>query len=435
MGARALLLLALLLAGGRGLAALPGVHEWRAVPEALGDAELSLLFGEAARRADVVALGETVHGSAGLLRLQTRLIRHLVEQQGMRLIVWETAVLRGRELAQWLAGCAQGRTPPTAEPPLDVLYFPTAADRPLWRWACRFNAQHPHDPVVFAGMDVWDRPWEHHQRIRELGARLGLAPALQAAVEKNCISAGVRDWAQADAALHVLQQRARLRDDADLHACEASLEAVLGAAEGIGRAAAGADARREQAYELALSASTLQGWLGFHHHAGVDDLQGWNARDRAQGRNLMLLMGRHAAPRAVLAAHTSHTSHNRSPADWWGSGDLKSGVYFFSRLSGRRVFNLALTAFRAAGAQGEWLEPHAADSMDKALHDAGHRFAWFAADAAFLSRHPRWWLQNGNAAGMENGIHIVPRDHFDAYVYIDHSPLEGLLPARPVWQP
>ena len=135
------------------------------------------------------------------------------------------------------------------------------------------------------------------------------------------------------------------------------------------------------------------------------------------------------------ASNTSHTSHNRSAADWWGSGDLKSGVYFFRQLTGRRVFNVALTAYKAAGAQGDWLEPRAADSMDKALHDAGHRLAWFPADAAFLSKHLRWWLQNGNAAGMENGIHIVPRDHFDAYVYIDHSPLQGLLPARPVWQP
>jgi len=435
MLARTILLFALLLLCGRAVAALPGVQELRAAPEAVTDEELLPLFDGAARQADVVALGETVHGSSGLLRIQTRLIRHLVERQGIRLIVWETAVLRSRGLAQWLAGCADGRTAPSSEPPLDVLYFPTAADRPLWIWACQHNARHPRAPVVFRGMDVWDRPWEHHQRIPELAARLGLPPALHAAIEKHCITAGVRDWVQADAALHALQQRARQRDDTGLHACRAALDAVLGAAEGLARAAAAGGVRREEAYELALSASTLQGWLGFHHHAGVDDLQSWNERDRAQGRNLMLLMALHDAPRAVLAAHTSHTSHNRSAADWWGSGDLKSGVYFFRQLSGRRVFNVALTAYKAAGAQGDWLEPRAADSMDKALHDAGHRLAWFFADAAFLSKHPRWWLQNGNAAGMENGIHIVPRDHFDAYVYIDHSPLQGLLPARPVWQP
>lgn len=430
---RASLLLLLLLFCGPVAAALPGVSEFRNPPESLADADLEPLLSRA-RGADVVAIGETVHGSAGLLRVQTRLIRHLVEQQGIRLIVWETAVLRSRELAQWLAGCAGGPTPPDAAPPLDVFYFPTAADAPLWRWACRRNAANPRDPVIFRGMDVWDRPWEHHRQIREIGARLGLASAQLAAVEKHCTGAGARDWAEADAALALMQQRARLHDDAGLRNCQAALEVVLEAARMIGREA-NDEARREAAYELALSASTLQGWLGFHHYAGLNDLASWNERDRAQGRNLVLLMERHAAPHAILAAHTSHTSHNRSPADWWGSGDLKSGVYFFQQLSGRRVFNIALTAYKAAGAQGDWLEPRAADSIDKALHDAGHRFAWFFADAAFLARHPRWWLQNGNAAGMENGIHLVPRDHFDAYVYIDHSPLEGLLPARSVWQP
>ncbi len=429
---RAGLALVLWLVCGSVAAALPGVSEFRALPEALDDAELSVLFGTAARSADVVAIGETVHGSAGLLRVQTRLIRHLVERQGMRLIVWETAVLRSRELAQWLAGCASGRTPADAASPIDVLYFPIEADRPLWTWACRFNAAHPRDPIIFRGMDVWDRPWEHHRQIRETGAKLGLAPVQL--IDKHCASAGARDWSEADAALAMMQQRARLRDDAGLRACQAALDVVLETARVAGKKAE-QDMQREAAYELALSASTLQGWLGFHHYAGLDDVASWNERDRAQGRNLMLLMERHAAPRAILAAHISHVSHNRSPADWWQSGDLKSGVYFFQKLSGRRVFNIALTAYKAAGAQGDWLEPRAADSMDKALHDAGHRLAWFSGEAAFLSRHPRWWLQNGNAAGMENGISIVPRDHFDAYVFIDHSPLEGLLPARPVWQP
>jgi erythromycin esterase-like protein len=430
---RAGTLLLLLLCWGNAAAVLPGVREFRASPEAVSDAELEPLLGRA-RSADVVAIGETVHGSSGLLRVQSRLIRHLVERQGLRLIVWETAVLRSGELSRWLAGCAEGRTPADALPPVDVLYFPVEADRELWSWACRYNAAHPRDPLIFRGMDVWDRPWDHHRQLSEGGARLGLSSLPLAAIDKHCPSAGVRDWAEADAALAMMPQRARLGDDAGLGACGQALQVILDAAREVGRSAVD-DARRGKAYELALSASVLLGWLGFHHHAGLDDVASWNARDRAQGRNLMLLMERHGVPRAVLAAHTSHVSHNRSPADWWNSGNLKSGVHFFQQLTGRRVFNLALTAYKAAGVQGDWLQPVAAESIDRALHLAGHRFAWFDAGAAFLSAHPRWWLQNGNAAGMENGVSIVPRDHFDAYVYLDHSPLEGLLPARPVWQP
>lgn len=429
---RAGLLLLLLLVCGPAPAVLPGVHEFSAAPEAITDAELSTLFGEAARKADVVALGETVHGSAGLLRVQTRLIRHLVEHQGLRLIVWENPVLRSLELAQWLAGCASGQTSAQAEPPLAVLYFPVMADRPLWAWLCRYNAQHPHDPVVFRGMDVWDRPWEHFARIGSLGAAAGMPVALIERIRMRCPGSGAASWEDLDRLLPPSRTGPRFGTDSGYDDCRAALTQLLETAR---RAAGRRTGDAAAAHELALSASTLLGWLGFHHLELADDVLSWNERDRAQGRNLMLLMEMHGVRRALLAAHSSHVSHNRSAADWWGFGDIKSGVFFFQELTGRRVFNVALTAYQAGGAQGEWLLPDAANSLDRRLFEAGHRFARFTADAPFLAAHSRWWMQNGNAAGMENGILIVPRDHFDAYVFVDRSPLEGLLPARPVWRP
>jgi hypothetical protein len=44
-------------------------------------------------------------------------------------------------------------------------------------------------------------------------------------------------------------------------------------------------------------------------------------------------------------------------------------------------------------------------------------------------------MQNGNAAGVENGVELVLNDHFDAFVFFDQSPLDGALPQRPIWQP
>src|SRR5262245_29650385 len=131
----------------------------------------------------------------------------------------------------------------------------------------------------------------------------------------------------------------------------------------------------------------------------------------------MLLMEQHGADRAVLSAHTSHVAHNRSRADWWGYGDLKSGVFFFTAMTRKKVFNIALTAYHATGTQGEWMLPAAGNSVDRKLRDSGHAFAFFLSNAAFLSEYPRWWLQNGNAVGFENGIELVPGDHFDAFVF------------------
>ena len=150
----------------------------------------------------------------------------------------------------------------------------------------------------------------------------------------------------------------------------------------------------------------------------------------------MLVMAKHKASRAILSAHTSHVSHNRSRADWWGYGDLKSGVYFFAAMSGKKVLNIALTAYSASGTQGEWSLPTARNSIDKKLHDAGHAFSFFTADAAFLSDHPTWWMQNGNFPGpYESGVEIVPRDHFDVYFFLDESHLDKALPQRPMWEP
>jgi hypothetical protein len=101
----------------------------------------------------------------------------------------------------------------------------------------------------------------------------------------------------------------------------------------------------------------------------------------------------------------------------------------------KKVFNIALTAYHATGTQGDWLLPVARNSVDRKLHDSGHVFSFYFSDAAFLSEYPRWWMQNGNAAGVENGVELVLNDHFDAFVFFDQSPLDGALPQRPIWQP
>lgn len=428
----ALLFTTCVLAGGYAQAALPGVVEFSVDAESLADAELDAVLAKRVAVADVVAIGETVHGSAGLLRVQTRLIRYLVSRHGLRLIAWENPPLRSLELAQWLASCGKTRTPV----PLDVLYMPTAADRDLWQWLCDYNRAHPADPVLFRGIDVWDRPWMHYEQIDRLHGRVDGLAALSGRIRSHCPGYGARSWDELDHRLPEPRQGPRFLPESAYRDCRAALTGLMERARAAGQAARSAgDAVAADAYELALSASTLLGWLGFYHLEQADDVLSWNERDRAQGRNLMLVMEMHGARRALLAAHTSHVSHNRSPADWWSFGDLKSGVFFFRELTGKPVFNIALTAYRASGTQGDWLEPVAANSMDRRLHEAGHRFSFFAADALFLGEHPRWWMQNGNATGVENGVEIVPRDHFDAYFFLGQSLLEGALPARPLWRP
>jgi erythromycin esterase-like protein len=65
--------LLLLLMSAPVFAALPGVTEFKMAPEKIPDAELSELLRERVAGADVIAIGETVHGSSALLKLQARL--------------------------------------------------------------------------------------------------------------------------------------------------------------------------------------------------------------------------------------------------------------------------------------------------------------------------------------------------------------------------
>jgi erythromycin esterase-like protein len=414
-------------------AALPGVTELKSTPEALTDAQLAALLDAPIASADVVALGETVHGSSGMLQIQTRLIRHLVAKHGLRLLVWENPPLRSLELARWVTACATSKTPP----PIDVLYMPTPSDVPLWEWLCDFNAAHPNDSVVFRGMDVWDRPWEHYSRLRELGARLGADAVVLKTIGKLCPGHSASSWTEIEVVLAQVQHAGKFLPEADYERCRASLTALLDSARAVAHASRKTkDGRADDAFELALSASTLLGWLGFYNYNWSDDILSWNARDEAQGRNLRLLMEKHGASRAIVSAHTSHVSHGRSRADWWGFGDLKSGVYFFSRLAKKKVFTIAFTAYEASGTQGVWSLPVAANSLDRKLHDAGHRFSFFLSNATFLSEHSRWWIQNQNYPGpYESGVELVPRDHFDAFFFLDRSHLDKALPARPMWEP
>jgi erythromycin esterase-like protein len=423
---------ATMVASASGLAALPGVTELKSSPEKLADAELDALLRAHVAPADVVAIGESVHGSAGFLRIQTRLIRYLVERHGLRLIVWENPSLRSLELSRWVSSCTRVKS----APPIDVLYMPTAADIPLFEWICTFNHAHPNDPIVFRGMDVWDRPWEHYARIRSSSRYVAVDRQPLKDVER-CPGYRSGSWEEIEVVFARLHQEKKFVPEAEYETCRSTLAALLDRARQSGKERLGAnDPGADDEFELALSASTLLGWLGFYNDVWSDDVSSWNERDRAQGRNLLLLMEKHRAARAIWSAHTSHTSHNRSPADWWGYGDLKSGIHFFAGMTWKRIFNIALTAYGASGTQGEWSLPSAASSMDKALHDAGHAFSFFTASAPFLKASRKWWMQNGNVPGpLESGIEIVPGDHFDAFFFLDRSHLDKALPQRPMWQP
>ena len=86
---KSFVVIAVLLMSAPVFGALPGVTEFKMAPENIPDAELSALLRERVAEADVIAIGETVHGSSALLKLQARLIRY-------RQRVWRESIMRAR---------------------------------------------------------------------------------------------------------------------------------------------------------------------------------------------------------------------------------------------------------------------------------------------------------------------------------------------------
>lgn len=141
-----------------GCAGRPPVPEWvdrTAVPLVTADPSAPLddlaPLRDAVGDAEVVGLGESVHGAADELTLKHRALRVLVEQLGFRSIAWEEDWTTGRQIDAYL-------TSGTGDP--DEL---VARMSPQWhsrevvdvlRWLREFNRDRP-DPVRFVGVEYF----------------------------------------------------------------------------------------------------------------------------------------------------------------------------------------------------------------------------------------------------------------------------------------
>ncbi|MGH8963938.1 MAG: erythromycin esterase family protein, partial [Actinomycetes bacterium] len=113
--------------------------------------DLALPLREAVGNAEIVGLGESVHGAAEELTLKHRALRVLVEQSGFRSIAWEEDWTTGRRINDYI-------TSGTGDPDLLV-----ARMSPQWhsrevtdtlRWLRDFNSGRP-DKVRFVGVEYY----------------------------------------------------------------------------------------------------------------------------------------------------------------------------------------------------------------------------------------------------------------------------------------
>src|SRR5687768_6995995 len=104
-----------------------GIYPLEGVDPSLPDAELRFL-DPVVGDARFVGIGESVHGSDGMIKIQHRLIKYLVLHHGFRTLMWENPVIRSIGLTEWVEKC------PNEPPPINLLYDPVKAQLEIFEW-------------------------------------------------------------------------------------------------------------------------------------------------------------------------------------------------------------------------------------------------------------------------------------------------------------
>jgi erythromycin esterase len=118
-------------------------------PSIADDSDLSAL-DDVIGDATAVGLGESIHTSGGFHDLKARIVRHLVEKKGFRLIAWEWQRVSGDVVEQYLTDCPSDAV--HAAQQLSV--WSSTSVQHMLEWVCTFNQAHPSDRVHFTGFDT-----------------------------------------------------------------------------------------------------------------------------------------------------------------------------------------------------------------------------------------------------------------------------------------
>ncbi len=442
-------------------AALPaGVHALRGTDLSLPTddlAPLEAIVGDAR----LVGLGETAHRSGGILGAKNRVIRHLVEVQGFRVVGIETEFTDAEGADAWIRTCAGDPRQVVREHIRETWHDATTVE--LLEWLCAFNQAHPEDPVTLIGFNNM-QPWH------DTAALLGfvrehmpdeldrLTPALD-----GCFGAAAgssqafREQHDDDDPTPMLQH---CLDTDDLSVLQtltpgtlpdypdrAPYSRCLGAIDEIDAALDDLDTGEPDLARARVHAKSLRGWEDWNCMGPTPQANG--SRDRAMAAILLHqleVLGEDK--RAVISAHSLHLNERSTDLEvrfppplaamgLW-EGTTRMGVWLDEAL-GDDYCALSFHASRHALADAQ-VAPLPADVLggepplvEAVLHDLGQPMLLvdlaaggpFATDRSYRVLYP---LDVGATAVVE----VPLARQFRGLVYLDEAePWSGLGDAGP----
>jgi erythromycin esterase-like protein len=351
-----------------------GVHALAGLDPALPPDDLAP-FDALVGGARFVALGESTHTSAGFYQAKARLVRHLVERRGFRVLLLETPWLEALPATRYVATC-EG-TPEAATRSLNGVWR-DASVRELLRWMCTHNRAHPADPVHFLGFDVQE-PWAGQAHVRAFLERTAPADAERfSAPLRECLGAGFADGAAFGASAQYADWRAGRKDEARHATCVGGLgvlEAWL--------------AEREAALAAASSAAALEearvalvGLRAFEDQLHLGDPAGYEARDWGMAQSVLRLHALHTpGRRAAVWAWNWHIARDYPSMRGFDDdpaarvprqGARAMGTFLHEVLGAQDYVPLALTGWRVE-TNGGLAPPRSGreESVERWLHGLG----------------------------------------------------------------
>lgn len=377
--------------------------------------------------ASVVALGEPRHTSGGIYQAKARVIRHLVEKGGYRVVAFETPWHAAETTARFVAGDDDVEVGRALEGLFGV--WRSEAVRDLLIWLRAYNESHPNDQVLFIGFDV-QQPWDDLVVLRDFLDRSRPKDSGDILARLSACSgpryASMKEFRERSGSASKI--------DADsLRKCEEAVGAVR-ATIGIGesRAGGGADPAR-----AALALRGIEAWerVVFHVDENTPDamlLKALEPRDRAMAEVFLALRAaQFPNAKAVIWAANYHIARGIAETAVLPSGPVsvhleRMGTLLSARL-GAAYAPVALIGYDV---RTSWKNipdqpvPAHPSSLEAKLHELGR-------ESLLLDLH------EFSGAGAEVAIEAVPvpcyslREDFRAIIYLDSSPAARMLNVDP----
>lgn len=391
-------------------------------------------------KAQLIGLGETIHGTQKIGLSDFVLVRHLIENKKIRLVFMESNVFESEGITEWVQS-GQG----VIEKEIQNLHFPSEESLLLFKFMREWNINHPQDKVQFIPVDIYIWPWIEHEKLRQtlekLNLKIDINDFIRALDEAKaqCYGHNIQLIDKKSGIEEFNQMRAELKtQNMDVIRFQNSMKLLENLRIEFFLKRKNEILNFISLKEYSDSVVRLQSlWARQRHMKGWSDDPVnfsllWNSRDEMMANNLLSRWEHYGLnKKAVFLAHSSHVCKKAEMADWWnmGFGKIKSAGQFLNQKLGDTYKTVATSGYKMEGIQGDFLAPISENSLDLKLHNEGHMSAAIRADDPSLSKEKKWYIENENSKETgSNGVLLNLAEQFDVILFFDKSHVSRSIP-------